>query len=65
MSRGRFGHCKRHRARFRRYGTPLAHVPLDAQPHVVRAAAVAHWRQMLAAAYEPTPAEGHGRLWLV
>jgi hypothetical protein len=57
--------CPAHRWRLNNHGDVLADVPIG-QLRERRTDAVAeYWQQMLAAAYEPTPAEGHGRLWLV
>lgn len=55
-------HCSAHDARLRQWGDVLAHLPvrLYGRRRIEAMAAEAE-----AAAYAPTPAEGHGFLWLV
>lgn len=52
-------HCAAHHARLQQWGDVLADVPVkQIRPRVTR-------KKKAAVAYEPTPAEGHGLLWLV
>jgi hypothetical protein len=61
-----YRYCGAHHHRVRRYGDPLAHVPIGANYLVLREAAAELSRtEVERVAMAPAPAVGRGFLWLV
>lgn len=61
-----YRYCQTHRTRLRKYGDPLAHVPIGAKHSVLREAAAEFRRtEVERVAMAPAPAVGRGLLWLV